>query len=1130
MRRHSFQESTLDRDLSPTTNAGLSAAHPDYDDTAADQTEVNVQRWKDIGSGTEEAIAPASLSLDIHQQLHNPAGPPHITAHMSSRQASPALASAEKEADSNVSAETQYQKWQQRLRNPWACSPYTFVTALVGLAMLGLMAQSFLTRQLDVKGCDMAYMRPMYYRYDNFDTEHTRFASKYSLYAYREGGIDEDIRVKGVPVLFIPGNAGSYKQVRSLASEAAYHYHNTVRHEDSAAREKRSLDFFSVDFNEDFTAFHGQTLLDQAEYLNDAITYILSLYHTQGQFLRDSNLPDPTSVIIVGHSMGGVVARTLLTMPNYLPNSINTIVTLAAPHARPPVSFDGDIVRTYKGVNDYWRHAYSQKLATDNPLQHVTLISIAGGGLDTIISSDYASIESIVPETHGFTVFTSSMPNVWTGMDHLAITWCDQNRKSVVRALYDVIDVSRATQTIPRARRMHGFKKWFLTGLEDNAERDLPHTEAKTLLTLEDTSAVVAHGEKLVLRNLGRSAQRPHAHLLPVPTSDSTGKTFSLFTNEKLDSVGEHGVLEVLFCSTFPSQPGQSTTLFSMNMDLSGDSSGATRLACKNAASDAMALPASTRESTFPFKKDHPPFSYLQYDIEALQDFQYIAVVDKAGERSTGWVIAEFSTAAISQVKVDMSIQRLLATGLSLRLPEHRPLVTDISIPALNSGLLSYHLHVGKQSCDRGELFAPLVRQYISNVYESKFFVNVKDANINLHGVSPFMPPSLHAKDPSNGLSLQIWSDPTCDSSVGVNLTVDVVGSLGKLWMRYRIVFAAFPLFVVALVLRQQFRAYDETGVFMSFAQGLNECLETSLPLALLALTFLSVTLAGAQHKSKFWPPSNQVANATDPAFGIDHELLLGSDDTFFWFLVPLFGLMCTGLCVAVNHVVLILEFVFASIVTFIRSSTFRQSEASRLPSSFAITSTRHRIITTCILLSMVSTFIPYHFAYVVLCIVQLATSVRAFRLAKETRVDANYNFYNYAHSIFILMLWVLPINLPVLVVWVRNLTVHWLTPFSSHHNILSIMPFILLVEMLSTGRMIPQARPAFSFFTNMFLFSIGAYAAVYGVTYAYVLHQLANVLCVWLVAIHFSSLHASETAESSPTPDGRTAEAKKRP
>ncbi|ORY18521.1 GPI inositol-deacylase-like protein [Clohesyomyces aquaticus] len=1024
-----------------------------------------------------------------------------------------------------------------RLRNPWACSLLTMVTTLLAFAVLFLMVQSFMTRQLDPKGCEMSYMRPSFARFSDFDTEHTRFASKYSLYLYREGGIDEDIRVKGVPVLFIPGNAGSYKQVRPIAAEAAYHYHNVLQHDIGATRAgKRPLDFFSVDFNEDITAFHGQTLLDQAEYLNDAVSFILSLYHTPTRSMRDSDLPDPSSVIIVGHSMGGIVARTMLTMPNYQSNSINTIITLSAPHARPPVSFDGDIVRTYKTVNDYWRHAYSQKWAIDNPLWHVTLISIAGGGLDTVVPSDYASLASLVPETHGFTVFTASIPNVWTGMDHLAITWCDQVRKSIVRALYDVIDVSRATQTVPRAERMRGFKRWFLTGLEDIAEKTLPHKEAKTLLTLEDNSNFVPQGEKLVLRSLGQAQRKPKAYLLPVPPQGAPeGRKFTLLTNEKLDSPGEYGKLEVLFCSVFPLQAGQSAALFSMNMDLSGDSSGSTRLACKNAASDVITLPASTRQSSQPFKRDEQPFSYLQYDLEDLAEHQFVAVVDKAGEHSSGWVIADFSAPSESVVRVNMGLQRLLTTGLSFRLPARRPTVMDIKVPALHSSLLAYKLHVGKQACDMGELFAPLLRQHITDVYESKFFVNVKDANINLHGISPYMPPPFLAKSPGNGLSLQIWSDPTCDSTMEVSLKLDMLGSMGKLWMRYRLVFAAFPLLVVALVLRQQFRVYDETAIFMSFAEGLNECLRTSLPFAFAALTFLSISLAGARHQTsksaQHWLLNGRSSNSSDPFSYTNHELLLGSEDTFFWFLVPLFGLMCIGICVVVNYAALGLTYLLTLIYSALRSSSMRSEDGRRTPTAFAVTSTRQRIITTCILLSLVSTVIPYHFAYMVLCIVQIATCVRGYKLARDSHLDTNYNFYNYAHSILILMIWILPINLPVLVVWIRNLAVHWLTPFSSHHNILSIMPFILLVETLSTGRMIPRVQSRFRLFTSLFLFSIAGYAAIYGVTYAYVLHHLANILCAWLVAIHFdfSSLSVSRLSTMLETmdPDGSV---KKRP
>ncbi|KAF2802940.1 GPI inositol-deacylase [Mytilinidion resinicola] len=1023
-----------------------------------------------------------------------------------------------------------------RMRNPWSCSLLTLATTAVAFVILFIVGQSFMFRQLDPKGCEMSYMRPSFIRFSDFDTEHTRFASKYSLYLYREGGIDEDKRVKGVPVLFIPGNAGSYKQVRPLGAEAAYHYHNVLRHDEGASRAgKRPLDFFSVDFNEDITAFHGQTLLDQAEYLNDAISFILSLYHNPSKSLRDSDLPDPSSVIIVGHSMGGIVARTMLTMLNYQSNSINTIVTLSAPHARPPVSFDGDIVKTYKRVNDYWRHAYSQTWAIDNPLWHVTLISIAGGGLDTIVPSDYASIASLVPDTHGFTVFTASIPNVWTGMDHLAITWCDQFRKSVVRSIYDVIDVSRPTQTLPRAERMRGFKKWFLTGLEDVAEKTLPHKEPKTLLTLEDNSnAISSQGERLVLRNLGQ-AKKPKAHLLPIPPQGAPeGRKFTLLTNQQLDAPGENGKLEVLFCSVFPLQAGQSATLFSMNMDLSGDSTGSTRLACKNAASDAIMLPESTRKSTQPFKSVHP-FSYLQYDLEDLAEHQFVAVVDKVGEQIPGWVFAEFSASSESVIKENTGLQRLLATGLDLKFPAQRPMVMDIKIPALRSSLLAYTLKIGKQSCDSIELFTPLLRQYISEVYESKFFVNVKEVNINLHGVAPYMPPPFLAKHSSNGLGLQIWSDPTCDSAMTVSLKIDVIGSMGKLWMRYRIVFAAFPLLVVALVLRKQFKVYDETAIFMSFSESLNLCLRSSLPVSFIALTFFAISLAKssqdpARTANRWFSGSwnNASASAVDYT---RNDLLLGSQDTFFWFLVPLFGLLCVGICVAVNYVAIGVTHAFAVVYSLFYSASLRGDDGRRTPTAFAVTSTKQRVITTSVLLLLVSTFIPYHFAYMVLCIVQIATCTRAYKLVRETRSDTNYNFYNYTHSILVLMLWILPINLPVLVVWIRNLAVHWLTPFSSHHNILSIMPFILLVETLSTGRMVPRVTARIRYLTNVLLFALAVYAAVYGVTYAYLLHHIANILCAWLVVLHLSnssfSLSRLNVMLEGVGPDGHV---KKRP
>lgn len=87
-------------------------------------------------------------------------------------------------------------KHRARLRSPWSCSPATLSCTAIALLLLFVIVQSFLSRQLDPKGCAMSYMRAAFAKFNDFDTEHTRFASKYSLYLYREGGIDEDTRVR----------------------------------------------------------------------------------------------------------------------------------------------------------------------------------------------------------------------------------------------------------------------------------------------------------------------------------------------------------------------------------------------------------------------------------------------------------------------------------------------------------------------------------------------------------------------------------------------------------------------------------------------------------------------------------------------------------------------------------------------------------------------------------------------------------------------------------------------------------------------------------------------------------------------------------------------------------------------
>jgi hypothetical protein len=92
---------------------------------------------------------------------------------------------------------------QSRTSPPAATSPWqtqfgnvtVLMTAVCGLAFMLLVVRSMAAHKFDTKGCRMSYMRPSYVKLVDFDSEYTRFASKYSLYLYRERGVDHVSKV-----------------------------------------------------------------------------------------------------------------------------------------------------------------------------------------------------------------------------------------------------------------------------------------------------------------------------------------------------------------------------------------------------------------------------------------------------------------------------------------------------------------------------------------------------------------------------------------------------------------------------------------------------------------------------------------------------------------------------------------------------------------------------------------------------------------------------------------------------------------------------------------------------------------------------------------------------------------------
>uniref|UniRef100_A0A8C3VGG7 GPI inositol-deacylase n=1 Tax=Catharus ustulatus TaxID=91951 RepID=A0A8C3VGG7_CATUS len=285
-----------------------------------------------------------------------------------------------------------------------------FYGALAALVLLGVQDVMFLYEE---NRCSMTYM----YEYPEYlkiklPKKTARRYPAYELYLYGEGSYAEEnknLLLTGIPVLFLPGNAGSYKQVRSLGSIA-------LRKAEDVDF-KYHFNFFSVNFNEELVALYGGSLQQQTKFVHECIKVILKLY-------RDQEFA-PSSVAIVGHSMGGLVARALLTLKNFKPELINLLITQATPHTAPVMPLDKYLTDFYTAVNNHW-------ILKAQDLRNLTTLSVAGGFRDYQVRSGLAFLPRLSQHDSALSVVSSAVPRAWASTDHLSIITEDPKKRMSV--------------------------------------------------------------------------------------------------------------------------------------------------------------------------------------------------------------------------------------------------------------------------------------------------------------------------------------------------------------------------------------------------------------------------------------------------------------------------------------------------------------------------------------------------------------------------------------------------------------------------------------------------------------------------------------------------------------------------
>lgn len=257
--------------------------------------------------------------------------------------------------------------------------------------------------------CAMTFMRPGFRAVGGPALEGG--GAGYRLLEYREEGAFHPrggAGVRRVPVLFVHGNGGSFRQVRSLASQTAKGFHAEALGARGRVGGETLLDWYAVDFREELSAYAAGVLEAQVDFVERSMAAIAEMDEGMGA-------SSPGHLILVGHSMGGVVAKAALLRGRRRSAGVPEVpllVTLASPLAAHPFLAEHALAAFYSGLQAAWA-AEPRKPA---------VLSVSGGWRDTLVD-DGLALES---GEHAVSVSTEGVPGVMLSADHQAILWCNE--------------------------------------------------------------------------------------------------------------------------------------------------------------------------------------------------------------------------------------------------------------------------------------------------------------------------------------------------------------------------------------------------------------------------------------------------------------------------------------------------------------------------------------------------------------------------------------------------------------------------------------------------------------------------------------------------------------------------------
>ncbi|KAG8955175.1 GPI inositol deacylase [Tulasnella sp. 424] len=1037
-----------------------------------------------------------------------------------------------------------------------------YIPPLICLLVIfaSFQAVTYNEKHLSPQGCKMSWMSPSYVLQSNFNASWTPLAKRYTLWLYREVGWENENTLHGSPVLFIPGNAGSSRQVRSIASSAIRQIYTNpyVSSSEFANGTIAPVDVFAAEFNEDLSAFHGPTLLSQKAYIDSAIDYILSLYPATSK---------PSQVLLIGHSMGGLVALSLLSPPSSAAR-ISAVITMSSPNSLPPARFDRRVEDLYGQV---YRGLYPPDRNNSPPV-----LAICGGATDSLIPSETCFLPS-PPDEYSMgslyrqTVFTTALEGVWTGVGHNEMVWCHQVRSKVARTAIEMAAAvtSPSSFEAERKRILEGWSRGHVWPPGVSNDRWLRFNKLAPSRTREPYAVAIVPSSEQGPREESITS---HMHMLPFSSATAPHHLQLLIARGSLLEsktliAGDRTSLRVkIFVCKFSSEFQQT--------------------ACKYVSPEHVtiqSLPIPLPNIPFPQPGEGSSPEDLGLAVEVRELF---APTSEDSEGEVGWVGLEVDgyvqkgkrglvavlepsdtgrkTALTEEVKVKMAGIREIEVGgvsritpffssLSIDLSHRVPaLRTDIVIPSASiSSLVAYRVEGSFASdCQGSPSLIPPLLQHLSSSPESHFHALRPGQHFLLHGHASG--PFLHATPSSyHGLHLRLYSSQESCPVQSLRITVDWWSTLGRIALRYWSMVEVWGVGVVA------------AGFSYALWQWENH-LPLPDPKEVYAKIFSRSTRVPIQASGVLFVLA---------LLPLPRQALIGTNGE--WVLDPLLAVVLLWTAVGfVGVFILMLDGITWTLSLLARLSKLLLSERLAIAQTVGTRplSKKRSFVALGLVLLLVATVIPHQVAFVISWLMVLwtsaskskpAASANEFAATPPNRQDSSSrdtleppiplssiraaspsptrrrsspepgmpksspaavaassppmgdglppsglsNDYTLVQHVLLLQAFLLPTQAPVLAVWIRTLvTAGFTTPFDGDHNIFLAVFWLTLAEAVVNGAnwqrkgsmRLKTVAPALAAL-------LSSYSFLFGLRYPFGVFELANVLAAWLAISCFA-------------------------